>query len=286
MDEAAQAEITPIERLMRSRSDAQVRRLAENESAAPKMRQAAIADLQRRMETKAQPTTTSPLQQTATRLNVPALGAAQAPNTSTNSVTNVQTGTQQTKTGDSFGGRTSAAPGRISADNQPQEASQFDVSKRTDLQLTYLSRNGQPGWRESAAAELQRRGMQVAPAATSNAAPATPEATKAANREKLAKAMAVKQVAPVAAEAAQGSKEPWQMTRHEWYSAKNNDRAETFGAAGKRNGAAETAARIERKARLNYGVAETGEPVDHRQVIEKAMAEGKPVPATVLATYP
>ncbi|MBL8421758.1 MAG: hypothetical protein JNK92_14120, partial [Dechloromonas sp.] len=46
------------------------------------------------------------------------------------------------------------------------------------------------------------------------------------------------------------------------------------------------AARIERKARLNYGVAETGEPVDHRQVIEKAMAEGKPVPATVLATYP
>ncbi|MBL8419995.1 MAG: helix-turn-helix domain-containing protein, partial [Dechloromonas sp.] len=79
MDEAAQAEITPIERLMRSRSDAQVRRVAENENAATKMRQAAIADLQRRMETKAQPTTTSPLQQTATRLNVPALGAAQGP---------------------------------------------------------------------------------------------------------------------------------------------------------------------------------------------------------------
>jgi len=76
------------------------------------------------------------------------------------------------------------------------------------------------------------------------------------------------------------------MTRKEWYDAKNNDRAETFGSSGKRNGAAETAARIERKARLNYGVAENGEPVDHRQVIEKAIADGKQIPDEVLADYP
>jgi hypothetical protein len=82
------------------------------------------------------------------------------------------------------------------------------------------------------------------------------------------------------------AKEPWQMTRKEWYDAKNNDRAETFGSSGKRNGAAETAARIERKARLNYGVAENGEPVDHRQVIEKAIADGKQIPDEVLADYP
>jgi len=87
-------------------------------------------------------------------------------------------------------------------------------------------------------------------------------------------------------EAKPSANEPWQMTRKEWYDAKNNDRAETFGSSGKRNGAAETAARIERKARLNYGVAENGEPVDHRQVIEKAIADGKQIPDEVLADYP
>lgn len=71
-DEAAQAELAPIERLMRTRSDEEVQRVADNPKANPKMRQVAIADLQRRMATKAQPTTTSPLQQTATQLNMPA----------------------------------------------------------------------------------------------------------------------------------------------------------------------------------------------------------------------
>ena len=38
---------------------------------------------------------------------------------------------------------------------------EFDVSKRTDKQLEYLSVNGQPGWKEAAVAELQKRGVQV-----------------------------------------------------------------------------------------------------------------------------
>jgi len=78
-DEAAQAELAPIERLMRTRSDEQVQRIAENENANPKMRQVAIADLQRRMATKAQPTTTRPLPQTATQFNLPENSRAAQP---------------------------------------------------------------------------------------------------------------------------------------------------------------------------------------------------------------
>lgn len=70
-DEAAQAELAPIERLMRTRTDEQVQRVANNESANPKMRQAAIVEIQRRMTTQAQPTTTAPLQQKATQFNLP-----------------------------------------------------------------------------------------------------------------------------------------------------------------------------------------------------------------------
>lgn len=39
-----------------------------------------------------------------------------------------------------------------------QAGGEFDVSSRTEPQLTYLALNGQPGWKEAAVAELQRRG--------------------------------------------------------------------------------------------------------------------------------
>lgn len=85
----------------------------------------------------------------------------------------------------------------------------------------------------------------------------------------------------------QEATQPWQMTRREWYDAKTNDRAETFGSAVKGSGASGTIARIKRKQALNYGVTEKdGEGVDHKQVIEKALAEGKPVPSKILANYP
>lgn len=45
---------------------------------------------------------------------------------------------------------------------------EFDVSKRTNQQLEYLSQNGQPGWREAATAEIQRRGVQISQAQQSN----------------------------------------------------------------------------------------------------------------------
>jgi hypothetical protein len=70
-DEAAQRELAPIQRLMQSRTDEQVQRIANNEKATQTMRQAAVAEIQRRMTTQAQPTTTSPLQQTATQFTPP-----------------------------------------------------------------------------------------------------------------------------------------------------------------------------------------------------------------------
>ncbi|MDY0046074.1 MAG: PLxRFG domain-containing protein [Thauera propionica] len=50
------------------------------------------------------------------------------------------------------------------ADETPS-AEQFDVSGRTSEQLQYLSASGQPGWKEAATAEIQRRDAQQ-PAAT------------------------------------------------------------------------------------------------------------------------
>lgn len=78
-DEAAQRELAPIQRLMQSRTDEQVQRIANNEKATQNMRQAAVAEIQRRMTTQAQPTTTSPLQQTATQFNLPENALAAQP---------------------------------------------------------------------------------------------------------------------------------------------------------------------------------------------------------------
>ena len=90
LDEAAQAELAPVERLMRSRTDAQVHSIAQNPSANANMRKAAIADLQRRLTTQAQPTTTAPLQQTATQFNVPNGAGSVAQNKSSNRLTDQQ----------------------------------------------------------------------------------------------------------------------------------------------------------------------------------------------------
>ena len=48
--------------------------------------------------------------------------------------------------------------------------SNFDVSNRTDTQLNYLTQHGQPGWKEAAVAELQKRGVQVSEAPAANSA--------------------------------------------------------------------------------------------------------------------
>lgn len=53
---------------------------------------------------------------------------------------------------------------QTAADETPS-AEQFDVSGRTSEQLQYLSASGQPGWKEAATAEIQRRDAQQ-PAAT------------------------------------------------------------------------------------------------------------------------
>ena len=62
------------------------------------------------------------------------------------------------------GGISAAVPEQV-ATQAPQtndaQAASFDVSKRTDKQLEYLTQHGQPGWKEAAVAELQKRGVQV-----------------------------------------------------------------------------------------------------------------------------
>lgn len=69
--------------------------------------------------------------------------------------------------------------------------SEFDVSKRTDKQLDHLTKHGQPGWKEAAVAEIQKRNATVAPKTkeksehpTKNSAPVI--AQKAADSNKPA----------------------------------------------------------------------------------------------------
>lgn len=94
------------------------------------------------------------------------------------------------------------------------------------------------------------------------------------------------------ADALESRKEPWQMTRQEWYDEKGKYEVQGIGyEATRKSGANATNARIAAKERLNYGVeGEIGkygrEAVDHKEVIQKALSEGKPVPANVLADYP
>lgn len=103
-----------------------------------------------------------------------------------------------------------------------------------------------------------------------------------------------------------GQSEPWQMTLQAWNSEVSASRAGS-------NSGSEAAARFKRLEFLKYGVtdwaseklaaAQRGEvkltqeelaeitdrletPVTHRDVIDKALAEGKPVPQAVLSDYP
>lgn len=87
------------------------------------------------------------------------------------------------------------------------------------------------------------------------------------------------------------AKEPWEMTRGEWQNEWDKNRAETFDTKNRKSGASASIARIERGKFLNYGVAGEmtsmgRERPDHKQVVEKAIREGKPVPPKVLAEYP
>ena len=56
------------------------------------------------------------------------------------------------------------------------QAPAFDVSTRTEGQLSYLAQNGQPGWKEAATAEIQRRGVQISQAQQSNTDAIAPSA--------------------------------------------------------------------------------------------------------------
>lgn len=56
------------------------------------------------------------------------------------------------------GGTPATAQQAGSAAASPAGA-EFDVSKRTEQQLTYLALKGKPGWKEAAVAELQKRGV-------------------------------------------------------------------------------------------------------------------------------
>jgi len=108
-------------------------------------------------------------------------------------------------------------------------------------------------------------------------------------------------------------KEPWQMTAKEWNSAVESTRPEVAQSRPTKNDKSTAVSNGIKGEVLRYGVAEnaaerlraaqrgeidlTPEETDkllervnarvtHKDVIEKALAEGKPVPAEVLADYP
>lgn len=118
-----------------------------------------------------------------------------------------------------------------------------------------------------------------------------------------------------AAQAASGAgqSEPWQMTLQTWNSEVSASRAGSGIGLPTRNSGSDSVARFKRFEFLKYGVtdwaseklaaAQRGEitltqealaeitdrletPVTHRDVIDKALAEGKPVPQAVLSDYP
>lgn len=78
-------------------------------------------------------------------------------------------------------------------------------------------------------------------------------------------------------------KEPWQMTQKEWDAEREAIRPETFGSSTK-GGGSQAVARINTLTHLLYGI-HSQERVFHRDVIKKAKAEGKPIPAHVLKDY-
>ena len=113
-------------------------------------------------------------------------------------------------------------------------------------------------------------------------------------------------------------KEPWEMTAKEWESARENAKPNTAQSRPSKNDASTAARRMSDVERLTYDVRKADQaaikeyaaaikqgrkpsisdaeardiidrintPVFHRDVIEKALKDGKPVPAEVLADYP
>lgn len=115
------------------------------------------------------------------------------------------------------------------------------------------------------------------------------------------------------AEVLDGAKQPWQLTRLEWSNARDEVRVSGVPEHITRRSGSEMVRRMEKLEWLLFGVrnhirerlhaAQDGEitlkegeadellelintPVDHRDVIEKALREGCPVPSAVLADYP
>lgn len=107
--------------------------------------------------------------------------------------------------------------------------------------------------------------------------------------------------------------QPWQLTLEAWNSEVSANKAGSGIGVPTRNSGSEAATRFKRLEFLKYGVtdwareklvsAQRGEikltqeelaeitdrldtPVSHRDVIDKALSEGKPVPQAVLADYP
>lgn len=82
---------------------------------------------------------------------------------------------------------------------------------------------------------------------------------------------------------------PWQMTRKEWEAEVEKARPNTAQSRLTKHSGAQAVARYERMQFLKDG-AQSADPalvrVQHRDVIAKALAEGQPVPAAVLADYP
>jgi hypothetical protein len=96
-------------------------------------------------------------------------------------------------------------------------------------------------------------------------------------------------------------KEPWQMTAREWDAEWNRARPDPSGQGGgagresnRKAGPGNVSRAIDTHARLKMGLGDIHDPdgemaprgARHREVIEAALAAGKPVPAHVLADYP
>ena len=111
----------------------------------------------------------------------------------------------------------------------------------------------------------------------------------------------------------QREKQPWQMTQAEWDKTREDIKPNIAQSNFTKSSGSKAVARIKELTNLTYGVnnaakekislAQRGDikltqeeadnlleqlntPVSHKQVIEKALSEGKPVPPEVLADYP
>jgi hypothetical protein len=106
---------------------------------------------------------------------------------------------------------------------------------------------------------------------------------------------------PAKSYAAPGGKEPWEMTRREWDDEWDRVRPDPSGQGGgggrernQKRGPGNVNRSIAEHERLKMGLGDVIDPdgemaprgARHREVIEAALAAGKPVPARVLADYP